>query len=212
MSFSVDLHTHTRFGSNCSYMEPSHLVQRAKEVGLDAVCITEHNAPWEEDAIRVLGQENGFCVLGGMEVSTELGDVLVFGVPSRLLSGCRIDELRGLVGEQGGLMIAAHPFRRFSWPGAATDVGEAAALPVFEWVDAVEVFNGTSPPPEVEFGCAVLERLRLPGVGGSDAHSPLSVGRCYTRFDREVASVEELVVELRARRFQAVHSALSLVR
>jgi len=92
------------------------------------------------------------------------------------------------------------------------DVDEAAALPVFGLVDAVEVFNGTSPSPEVEFGCAVLERLRLPGVGGSDAHSPLSVGRCYTRFELEVASVEELVAELRAGRFQAVHSALSLVR
>jgi predicted metal-dependent phosphoesterase TrpH len=212
MSFAVDLHTHTRFGSNCSYMEPAQLVQRAHEVGLDAVCITEHNAPWEEDAIRALGEENGLCVLDGMEVSTELGDVLVFGVRSRLLSGSRIDELRELVEEQGGLMIAAHPFRRFSWPGAAMDVEEAAALPVFGWVDAVEIFNGTSPWPEVEFGCAVLERLRLPGVGGSDAHSPLSVGRCYTRFEREVASVEELVAELRTGRFQAVHSALSLVR
>ena len=212
MPFCADLHTHTRFGSNCSYMEPSQLVERAKEVGLDAVCITEHNAPWEEDAIRALSEETGFRVLGGMEVSTELGDVLVFGVRSSLLAGSRIGDLRRLVEEQGGLMIAAHPFRRFSWPGAAMDVGEAAALPVFEWVDAVEVFNGTSPWPEVEFGCTVLERLGLPGVGGSDAHSPLSVGRCYTRFEREVASVEELTVELRAGRFQAVHSALSLVR
>jgi hypothetical protein len=212
MPFAVDLHTHTRFGSNCSYMEPGQLVQRAKEVGLDAVCITEHNAPWEEDAIRALSEESGFRVLGGMEVSTELGDVLVFGVRSRLLAGRRIEELRGLVQEQGGLMIAAHPFRGYSWPGAVMDVEEAAALPVFDWVDAVEVFNGTSPWPEVEFGCAVLERLRLPGVGGSDAHSPLSVGRCYTRFERGVASVEELVAELRVGRFQAVHSALSLVR
>jgi hypothetical protein len=212
MPFAVDLHTHTRFGSNCSYMEPRQLVQRAKEVGLDAVCITEHNGSWEEDAIRALSEEGGFRVLAGMEVGTELGDVLVFGVRSRLLSGSRIDELRGLVEEQGGLMIAAHPFRGYSWPGAVMDVEAAVALPVFRWVDAVEVFNGTSPSPEVEFGCAVLERLRLPGVGGSDAHSPLSVGRCYTRFQREVASVEELAVELRAGRFQAVHSALSLVR
>jgi hypothetical protein len=212
MPFGVDLHTHTRFGSNCSYMEPAQLVQRAKEVGLDAACITEHNAVWEEDAIRALSEQGGFRVLAGMEVSTELGDVLVFGVRSRLLSGSRIDELRGLVEEQGGLMIAAHPFRAYSQPGAIMDVEEAAARPVFRWVDAVEVFNGTSPSPEVEFGCAVLERLCLPGVGGSDAHSPLSVGRCYTRFEREVASVEELVVELRAGRFQAVHSALSLVR
>jgi predicted metal-dependent phosphoesterase TrpH len=143
MPFAVDLHTHTRFGYNCSYMEPRQLVQRAKEVGLDAVCITEHNAPWEEDAIRALSEEGGLPVLAGMEVGTELGDVLVFGVRSRLLSGSRIDELRGLVEEQGGLMIAAHPFRGYSWPGAVMDVEQAASRPVFRWVDAVEVFNGT---------------------------------------------------------------------
>lgn len=212
MPLAVDLHTHTRFGSNCSYMEPSDLARRAREVGLDAVCITEHNAPWEEDAVRALSVESGFCVLGGTEVSTELGDVLVFGARERLLAGSRIEDLRRLVAEQGGLMIAAHPFRCYSWPGAVMDVEAAAALPVFRWVDMVEVFNGTSLWPEVEFGCAVLERLGLPGVGGSDAHSPLSVGRCYTEFEREVASVEELVAELRAGRFRAVHSALGLVR
>jgi hypothetical protein len=212
MPFAIDLHTHTRFGSNCSYMEPGQLVQRAKEVGLGAVCITEHNAPWDDEAIRSLSEDTAFRVLNGMEVSTELGDVLVFGVRSGLLSGIRIEELRRLVDEQGGLMIAAHPFRGYSQPGAVMDAGEAAALPLFGCVDAVEVFNGTSPPREVEFGCAVLERLCLPGVGGSDAHSPLNVGRCYTRFEREVASVEELVAELRASRFQAVHSAMDLVR
>lgn len=211
MLFAVDLHTHTRFGSNCSYMEPGQLVQRAKEVGLDAVCITEHNAAWEEDALRALSEECGFHLLAGIEVSTELGDVLVFGVRAPLLAGSRIEDLRRLVDEQGGAMIAAHPFRCYSWPGAVMDVEGAAALPVFRWVDAVEVFNGTSPQPEVDFGCAVLERLGLPGVGGSDAHSPLSVGRCYTQFQREVANVEELVAELRAGRFRAVHSGLSLV-
>lgn len=212
MPFCVDLHTHTRFGSNCSYMEPAQLVQRAKEVGLDAVCITEHNAAWEEDAIRALSEQSGFCVLGGVEVSTELGDVLVFGVRALLLAGSRIEDLRRLVDEEGGLMIAAHPFRGCYRPGAPMNVEDVAGSPIFRCVDAVEVFNGTSPWPEVEFGCAVAERLSLPGVGGSDAHSPLSVGRCYTEFERKVASVEELVGELRGSRFRAVHSALSLVR
>src|SRR4030042_3475749 len=100
MPFAVDLHTHTRFGSNVSDMEPRQLVQRSKEVGLDAVCITEHNGPWEEDAIRALSEEGGFRGLAGMVVGTELGGVLVFGVRARLLSGSRIDERRGLVEEQ----------------------------------------------------------------------------------------------------------------
>jgi len=211
MPFAVDLHTHTRFGSNCSYMEPRQLVQRAKEVGLDAVCITEHNAPWEEDALQALAAEADIAVFGGAEVSTELGDVLVFGVSDSLLPGRRIDDLRRLVDEACGVMIAAHPFRWYSLPWAVQDVGSAAQQPIFQVVDAAEAFNGLSVQREAEFACRVLERLGLRGVGGSDAHVPPSVGRCFTDFERPISSVQELVAELKAGRFQAVYPAMSLV-
>jgi len=48
----VDLHTHTRFGSNCSYLDPGELVWRAKEVGIDGVCITEHELCREAEALK----------------------------------------------------------------------------------------------------------------------------------------------------------------
>lgn len=211
MPFAVDLHTHTRFGSNCSHMEPRQLVQRAREVGLDAVCITEHNAPWEEDALRALAAEAGIPVFGGAEVSTELGDVLVFGVSDSFLPGHRIENLRRLVDRAGGVMIAAHPFRWYSLPWAVRDVDKAAQQPIFQVVDAAEAFNGLSLQREAEFACRVLQRLGLRGVGGSDAHVPASVGRCFTQFDRPITSVEELVAELKAGRFRAVYPATSLV-
>ena len=211
MPFAVDLHTHTRFGSNCSHMEPVQLVQRAREVGLDAVCITEHNAPWEEDALRALAAEGGIPVFGGAEVSTELGDVLVFGLNDSLLSGRRIDDLRRLVDQAAGVMIAAHPFRWYSLPWAVRDVAQAAGQPIFQVVDAAEAFNGLSLQAEAEFACRVLQKLGLRGVGGSDAHVPQSVGRCFTQFDRPITGVEDLVVELKAGRFRAVYPAMSLV-
>ena len=211
MSFAVDLHTHTRFGSNCSYMEPRQLVQKAREVGLDAVCITEHNAPWEEDALQALAAEGDMTVLGGAEVSTELGDVLVFGVSNSLLPGRRIDDLRRLVDQAGGVMIAAHPFRWYSLPWAVREVDQAARQPIFQVVDAAEAFNGLSLQGEAEFACRVLERLHLRGVGGSDAHVPFSVGRCFTQFGREISSIEELLAELKAGRFRAVYPAMGLV-
>lgn len=211
MPFAVDLHTHTRFGSNCSHMEPRQLVQMAREVGLDGVCITEHNAPWEEDALRALAAEGDIPVFGGAEVSTELGDVLVFGVSNSLLPGRCIDDLRRLVDQAGGVMIAAHPFRWYSLPWAMQDVDQAARQPIFQVVDAAEAFNGLSLHREAEFACRVLERLGLRGVGGSDAHVPSSVGRCLTQFERQVISVEELVAELKAGRFRAVYPAMSLV-
>jgi predicted metal-dependent phosphoesterase TrpH len=211
MPFAVDLHTHTRFGSNCSHMEPLDLARRAREVGLDAVCITEHNAPWEEDALQALGAEAGILVFGGAEVSTELGDVLVFGVDNSLLPGRPIDDLRRLVDDAGGIMIAAHPFRWYSLPWAVRDVDVAVRQPILQKVDAAEAFNGLSLQTEAQFACRVLEKLHLRGVGGSDAHVPHSVGRCLTEFDRSITTVRQLVAELRAGRFRAVYPVMDLV-
>src|SRR3990170_378719 len=110
MGFAVDLHTHTRHGSNCSYMEPRTLVSRALELGLDGVCITEHNASWEEEALKVLVDGTSLQLFAGMEVSTEWGDVLVFGVDGPAPRTGAVEEVRRIVDESGGAMIAAHPF------------------------------------------------------------------------------------------------------
>jgi hypothetical protein len=40
-------------------------------------------------------------------------------------------------------------------------------------------------------------------VAGSDAHMPMEVGRYATVFEKELESEEDMLVELRAGRFQA---------
>jgi predicted metal-dependent phosphoesterase TrpH len=210
MAFSVDLHTHTRVGSNCSYMEPQQLARRARELRLDGVCITEHNAPWDEASLNALNSPEGPLFFAGVEVSTEWGDVLVYGVDG-LGGGLRVRELRSLVDRAGGVMVAAHPFRRYSVIGVALDPEEALRNPLFEFVDAIEVFNGMGPRRELEFASDVVRRLRLPGVGGSDSHAPHTVGQCFTEFERSLATTEELVAELKAGRVRAVQPLMGLV-
>ena len=48
----MDIHCHTRYGSSCSYMSPEEMLQQAVQVGLDGLCITEHDIPWDRDAIK----------------------------------------------------------------------------------------------------------------------------------------------------------------
>jgi len=210
MSFAVDLHTHTRHGSNCSYMEPRELVRRAQEVGLDAVCVTEHNVPWEDAALAALTDGSPLRLFGGVEMSTEAGDVLVYGVGGSALGARLIADLRRLVDSLGGAMIAAHPFRRYSVAGVPMDAEEASHSPVLRWVDAAEVFNGLATRPEVELAQEVLSRIGLPGVAGSDSHTPHTLGSCYTVFEQPLATVRELVEEVKASRFQAVHRRFEL--
>jgi predicted metal-dependent phosphoesterase TrpH len=191
-------------------MEPADLVRRAEEMGLDAVCITEHNAAWEEDALRALDDGTTLRLFGGVEVSTEWGDVLVFGLEGEAPRVGHIEELRRIVDRSGGVMIAAHPFRRYSVAGVAADTEEASRSPVLRWVDAAEVFNGLSTRAEVELAQEVLTRLGLPGVGGSDSHAPHTLGSCYTVFERPLTTVNDLVKEVKASRFRAVHRGFEL--
>lgn len=206
----IDLHAHTRFGSNCSYMPPSDLAKRAKEVGLDAVCITEHNLHWNVDDLSALSREHDVLVLGGIEVSTEYGDILVFGMRESVVGVAAVDELRRLVDGAGGVMIAAHPFRKDMFTGHPANVDEIAARPIFQLVDAVEVFNGMSNRKEVALGCEVVRKLGMRGVGGSDTHAVHTVGQCATAFEKEVHDEQDLVAELKAGRFKAVHRLMNL--
>ena len=210
MAFAVDLHTHTRQGSSCSYMEPADLLRQAQSLGLDAVCITEHSAAWDESSLRTLAREGPPLVFAGMEVGTELGDVLVFLADGPMPGGGRAAELRALTDEAGGVMIAAHPFRRFFAPGVLPSIEEALANPLFELVDAVEVFNGMGSRWEQEFAIEVVRRLPLPAVAVSDSHAPHTLGSCYTLFERPLATVEDLIGEVRSGRAKAVHPLMGL--
>ena len=82
---------------------------------------------------------------------------------------------------------------------------QAAELPVFQLVDAIEVANASNTPRENEFACEVATLRGLPGSGGSDAHSSSGVGKFATGFEREITSPEQLLDELHAGRFEAVH-------
>jgi len=205
----IDLHTHTRFGSNCSYQYPEELVQSAKRAGLDGVCITEHNLCWEKEDIQRLSRDNDILVLGGVEVSTDLGEVLVFGVYQPLWRIYSAQELREMVDRAGGVMIASHPFRGDIFLNRSPAIEEACSREIFKLVEAVEVFNGMAMGLELDFGCRVLGKLNLKGVGGSDAHAQHTIGRCVTVFQNQISSEQDFINEIKAGRFRAWHRTLN---
>ena len=204
----IDLHTHTRHGSICGYMWPDELVQQAKEVGLDGVCITEHDNFWKPERIEKLGSKHNFLVIGGAEVSTDCGEVLIFGLHELPFDISDIVEIRKRVDRVGGIMIVAHPFRGLAATRAVNDnpsqlADSIAKQRIFQYVDELEVLNGMSGVWERKLGQAVANHLNMKGTGGSDAHGITAVGTCYTHFDREIRNEEDLIREIREGRFKA---------
>jgi PHP family Zn ribbon phosphoesterase len=117
-SLKVDLHVHTCL-SPCgdNSMVPRAIVERARQVGLDAVGICDHNAAANVQAVREAGREAGIAVIAGMEVTTaeEIHLLALFESETELLmfadlvrdhlSGSNDPELFGdqiVVGKNGG--------------------------------------------------------------------------------------------------------------
>ena len=200
----IDLHIHTRPRSSCSLIDPKELLVEAKRAGLDAICLTEHQHRWDPRDVEALSREGGIPVFQGNEITTNQGDILVFGYPENVKGVVPLADLRLEVKKAGGLMIAAHPFRGFLLFGIAQlrlDVEQASRRPVFQNVDGVEILNFKVTDPENDLARRVADRLGLLAIAGSDAHRLDEVGQCLTLFQRSIRSERELVEELRAGRF-----------
>jgi predicted metal-dependent phosphoesterase TrpH len=198
----VDLHVHTAVSSPCSQIDPRLLVKVAPQIGLDAVCVTEHEEMQGAEAARQLGLEAGFPVFRGVEVYTEFGDMLVFGLyrPSFPMQTPFAELLRE-VRDAGGVIIPAHPCRGSL--GFHHSLGEEQAEFLLANIDAIETRNGGSSPESNQAARAYADKYDIPGIGGSDAHFLMQVGRSLTVFERDITDEAALVEEIRAGRCRA---------
>jgi predicted metal-dependent phosphoesterase TrpH len=199
--FTMDLHVHTYPASPCSSAAEDDLIQEAKRIGLDAICFTDHNFVWDPERIRALQNKHQFLILRGNEITTDQGDMLVFGLDEDIQGIISIESLRRKVTAANGYMIAAHPFRGFLTFDAAhlgMTPQKAMQKAVFKQVDALEVLNGKVTPKENQFAHQVAEGLDLPATGGSDAHEVVEVGQYATRFSKPIRNETELVEALKS--------------
>jgi predicted metal-dependent phosphoesterase TrpH len=203
----IDLHVHSSPASPCSSNPVERLIEEARAIGLDGICLTDHNHLWDAAEVEALRQKHGFLILRGNEITTDQGDILVLGLEEDIQGVIKLEELREKVLKAGAFMIAAHPFRGFLTFGIGylgLTPEKARKRPVFQGVDAVEVLNSRVSEKENRFAAQVAEGLGLPLTGGSDAHQAGEVGRYATRFSDPIRNERDLVEALRNGRFSPV--------
>jgi len=192
--FKIDLHIHSALGGD-SGIEPDDLVPRARAVGLDAVCVTEHHshalsAPFDE-----ISRKSGFPIFRGMEYRAAEGHLLVFGVRAGrgdLLPGLPMQDAIDWVQTRGGVAIPAHPYQKDMVGGLLGD--RVLAL---QGLYALEVANASVSPADNRLALQAAAMLGLKGIGGSDAHGLLRVGQAYTLFPSPIRTEKELIEALR---------------
>jgi len=196
----IDLHVHTFPASSCSSMTVDEAIREAKRVGLDGMCLTDHNYVWDPGVVADLAKKYDFHVFRGNEITTDQGDVVVFGLEKDIKGVVKLEDLREEVLKASGFIIAAHPFRGFLTFGVGKlglTPQRAMERPLFKFVDGVEVMNSKVTEKENGFASKVAAALRLPATGGSDAHEPSAVGIYATRFFGPIKDEKDLVEALK---------------
>jgi predicted metal-dependent phosphoesterase TrpH len=169
----VDCHLHT-VASGDSVLTVEELADRARQAGLDVVCVTDHNVT--HAAVAAAERDLGVRVIVGEEVRTPDGDVIGLFLTERIPYVLPVAEVVGLIRDQGGLVYAPHPF----------DLGRSSLGRVLPGlcaagsVDVIEVFNAKVADQALNGEAARLAaRFGLPGGAGSDAHDAPGVGAAY---------------------------------
>ena len=177
---------------------------------LDGIAITEHGIRWPDakfDELRRLAEPHGLSLINGQEVHTSSprngleGEFLVFGVRKSLGADFSAKELVQIVHGEGGILIAAHPYK---WSRLGRERYYGAGDRIYELeLDAIELYHPHHDAESLTKVRQAMKKLGLPGTGGSDAHQPHDIGCCVTVFKNKVCCEEEYIREIRAGNIQA---------
>ena len=78
----IDLHIHEKQFSKDSFLALEEIVEIAKEKGLDAICITDHDSMGLREYAAEYTKKTGFPIFVGIEFYSLQGDILAFGIDS----------------------------------------------------------------------------------------------------------------------------------
>ncbi len=190
----IDLHCHSKYSLDNSF-EPEKLIEQALKLNLDGVCFTEHDSLEASGPVTEINVPEGFYVFRGMEISTDKGHLLVYGLKDDSWNTWSMNNYPDAqavierIHQLGGVCAPAHPFR------PCDSFGDT--LLSENGFDAVETHNGRDSSDMNRKALEIARILGLPSIGGSDCHNKKQVGRAYTLFENPVYTLEALVDEIR---------------
>jgi predicted metal-dependent phosphoesterase TrpH len=174
----VDLHMHTDHSTDCA-TPVDVLLQTARDRGLGAIAITDHNeVSGALEARRIAKDMDDIEVIVAEEVKTaEQGEVIGLFLEEKIPKGLTMAETIAAIRAQGGLVYVPHPFDRFH---SVPDYEHL--IEIVEEIDILEVFNPrvavTAFNEEAE---RFARKYRIVPGAGSDSHVAQGLGSVRVR-------------------------------
>ncbi len=171
MKKKFDLHVHT----NCSdgVPTPEEAVYAAREAGMDGIAITDHDTVRGLNVAKKAAAEAGIIFVPGIEVTTNMGDILVLGVDKKITG--TPSQVFDKTHKLGGIVILAHPFVGFYH----ASLGSLLNV-IKEKVDAIEVYNANTPLAANLKAMEAAKRYNVTGTASSDSHVIGTIGSAFT--------------------------------
>jgi hypothetical protein len=167
----LDMHVHSKYSLDSS-TEPRELVKYAKKLNLDGFAITDHNSVGAYDIIK---DEKDIIIIPGIEVSTLGGHVIGLWIKNNITKGLSVEETIIKIHENGGIAIAAHPYR------SVTGLKEENVRS--NKFDVIEILNSRCIPRNNMRSEKLARSLNLPISAGSDSHYLEEFGKAYIEMD-----------------------------
>ncbi len=176
----ADIHTHTMYSGFSEYSflsfpdsvtSPRTSIKVAEKLGLNALCITDHNTIKGALEAQKFNKE---LVVVGEEISSNDGEIIGLFLQEQINPGLSAEETIEHIHGQDGIAIAPHPFS-----GYCSCVGKKIDTLRF---DGIEVFNALH--RDGYSNAIALEKCNGHAkLGGSDAHASNMIGNGYTLFN-----------------------------
>jgi len=187
----ADLHLHTIYSYDGTASVPA-VLNRAKQLGLDVIAITDHDEIKGALKALELASAYGVEVIPGIEITTSDGDLLAFFITEKVDAGLSLVETVLRVRELGGVCVAPHPMAGGMGMKSlkARTILKALRNPqVAETLIGIETYNGTSIDRISNHSANLLaSRLHIARTGSSDAHIIDTIGFGATEFDGHTAA------------------------
>ncbi len=206
MLLKVELHAHSgddpvdRIGYSTW-----QLIDRAAELGYDALAVTLHDRQLDPGPFRAYAQARGVTLIPGIEKTIGGKHVLLLNFSRGAEAVQTFADLRRLKRHESGLVIAAHPW----FPGSTClrDRLDAHA-DLFDAVEWNAMFTAT-----VNFNTAAQRWAQAHGkpmVGNGDVHRLRQLGTTYSLVDAE-PDADAICEAVRAGRVEVVAKPLRMI-
>ncbi|MFX0202178.1 MAG: PHP-associated domain-containing protein [Candidatus Hodarchaeota archaeon] len=181
----LDLHIHSYYSLD-SRLDPRNIIRKAKALSLDGVAITDHNSiEGSKKAIDYAKEIEDFIVLHGIEVSSSRGHILGYGVRKSIPRDLSPHETVEHIVAQGGVAVAAHPYR--FWSGLGEKLTLNTNFATYEVLNARTSVRGNK----------MANDLAIKGgkgkIGGSDGHFMDEIGGAVTLLDERIRNEDDIL-------------------